>query len=119
MKETPASSIIEEYFNDVEEDTQAKAGKQVFSADDEDVDIKTELNDVEIYNITALKMYDKILEDYGIGSIFDKFYNNYFRLKISRNRQSRGEFVKISSSDKSEDIVEGIKTSAGLIGGNK
>jgi len=114
MKETPATSIIEEYFDDVEQDTQAKAGKQIFNATEEDVDIKTELNAQEIYYINAMKMYDELLQEYGIGSIFNKFYNTYFRLKISKDRKSRSEFVKVSSQDKSDGVMESIRTAGSV-----
>ena len=119
MKDTPATNIIEEYFDDVEQDSTLQASKQIFSADDDDVDIKTDLSISEIYYLNAMIMYDEVLNHYGIGEIFSSFYKPYFRLKISKDRQSRGEFVKISSQDKSEDVVNTIKSAGSIMGDKK
>lgn len=108
---------FEEYFNKLSDNESVKLGKEIFKADRDDVDIKTDLNSKEIYHINALKMIDKELEQFGIGSVFNSFYDDYFRLKISKDRKSRGEFVKVTSQDKSDNLLEGAKSFGSLFSG--
>lgn len=110
---------IEEYFARNEEDAQTKASRELFKGDDDDIDLRTELNGEEIYYINAMKMYDTVLNSHGLNSIFAKFYNTYFRLKVSKDRKSRGEFVSVTKADRSEEMTEGMKTAGTLFGGKK
>ena len=111
---------FEEYFEKSTENEAVKIGKEIFKATSDDVDIKTDLNSVEIYNINALKMIDKELELMGVGKVFNLFYDDYFRLKISKDRLSRGEFVKVTAQDKTDNLLEGAKSFGTLFsGGNK
>lgn len=114
---TSASPHIDEYFADVHEDAQEKAGRELFTADSENIDVRTELNGTEIYYINAMYMYDDVLRSYGLKDVFRDFYESYFRLKISKDRKSRGEYVSVSRSDRSEDIQEGMKTASSMFGG--
>lgn len=108
---------FDEYFDRVNESDGIRLGKEIFKATNEDVDIKTDLNTKEIYHINALKMIDKMLEDHGIGKVYNSFYDDYFRLKISKDRLSRGEFVKVTAQDKSENLLEGAKSFGSLFNG--
>ena len=40
-----------------------------------------------------------------------------FSLKISKDRLSRGEFVKVTAQDKSENLLEGAKSFGSLFNG--
>ena len=108
---------FEEYFERNSENESVKLGKEIFKASVDDVDIKTDLNSVEIYNINALKMIDKELELLGVGKVFNLFYDDYFRLKISKDRLSRGEFVKVTAQDKTDNLLEGAKSFGTLFNG--
>jgi len=108
---------FDEYFDKISEGEGIRLGKEIFKASVEDVDIKTDLNTKEIYHINALKMLDKALISYGVGSVYNIFYDDYFRLKISKDRLSRGEFVKVTAQDKSENLLEGAKSFGSLFSG--
>lgn len=107
---------FDEYFDKINEGEGVRLGKEIFKASNEDVDIKTDLNTTEIYHINALKMLDKMLESHGVGKVYNLFYDDYFRLKISKERLSRGEFVKVTAQDKSENLLEGAKSFGSLFG---
>lgn len=108
---------FEEYFDKIHEGEGVRLGKEIFKANQEDVDIKTDLNTKEIYHINALKMIDNMLVEHGVGNVYGLFYNDYFRLKISKDRLSRGEFVKVTAQDKSENLLEGAKSFGTLFNG--
>ena len=110
---------FDEYFDKINESSEIKLGKEIFKADKDDVDIKTDLNTKEIYHINAMKMLDKTFEDYGMKPVFNLFYDDYLRLKISKDRLSRGEFVKVTAQDKSENLLEGAKSFGSLFNGGQ
>jgi len=114
---------FEEYFDKMNQSDNERVAKELFKVEKENVDIKTDLNSTEIYHINSMKMLDQMFLQYGIGPVFNLFYDDYLRLKISKDRQSRGEFVKVSAQDKSENLLEGAKSFGTLFtggsGGNK
>lgn len=67
--------------------------------DKKDVEVKTELNDVEIVTIAKL---DFIAERYKIPAL-NEFTNKLMTLKISRNRKGRGEFIQGLHADERRD----------------
>lgn len=109
---------IEEYFSDLNESSEERAGRQLFKGG-EDTDLKTDLVKEEIGLINTMIMNDQILKKYGLKNVFGMYYKPYMRLKISHDRKSRSEFVKVSSQDRSEDMVEGMRTAGSLFGGSK
>jgi len=109
---------IQEYFEDIKESSEERASRQIFSAE-KDVDIKTDLDMQEIGFINNMKLNDDFLISKGLKPVFSYYYNHYLRLKISKDRQSRGEFVRINSSDKTDSLVDGMKTAGTLFGGAK
>lgn len=109
---------IEEYFQDHKESSEERASRQIFTAD-KNVDIKTELDMKEISYINTMQLNDDFLKSRGLNPVFSYFYNHYLRLKISKDRKSRGEFVKINSQDRSEEMVEGMRTAGSLFGAQK
>jgi len=58
-----------------------------------------------------------MLVEHGVGNVYGLFYNDYFRLKISKDRLSRGEFVKVTAQDKSDNLLEGAKSFGTLFNG--
>jgi len=86
---------IEEYFMDKGEDSRLLT-KQLFEADEKDVDIKTDLTDKQIVLINKLKFNNELLKKKGLNPVFDMFIYNYLRLLISKDRKSRGEFVNVN-----------------------
>lgn len=96
---------IEEYFASVEGSKQAMQSRELFNAEENNIDLKTELRDEEISLIATLKFNDLFLKSKGLSPLFMKYYNNYMRLKVSKDRKSREEFVKINKSDNKEDVL--------------
>lgn len=116
---TSTNNHIFEYLERNEMSQQEKASKEIFNADSENIDLRTHLDDFEISKISGMKMIDEILKSRGLSTQFNKFFDPYLRLKVSKDRLSRGEFVSINRVDSSQDMVEGMKTAGTILGGNR
>ena len=112
----PLINPVEEFLLDVEQDNKGRASKLIFEATPEDVDIKTDINHQEIVLLNKLDWNNQILKKYGLNPVFEKFINGYMRKKISLDRKSRGEFVKINQENKTDDLLDGMKLGTGLSG---
>ena len=111
-KELP--SHIDEYFTDTQLQEQNHY-KELFSADEQnDLDLKTEVTDEEIKALATLHFNDRFLKEIGVGKIFEGYTNKYLRLKISKDRKSRGEYVEINKKSREEINNEGIKNALGV-----
>ncbi len=84
---------IEDYFADRQENT--SNDEPLFTADDEDIDLKTEVKDAEIKHIATLKYNDLFLQEIGVKPVYSAYINKYLRLKVSKDRQSRKEAVEV------------------------
>jgi hypothetical protein len=101
------SDHIEEYFVRQGENKEVLTSKELFRADADNVDVKTELDDVEIKIINRMKFNNAYLKSKGLNTIYTDVINNYLRLKISRERKSRVEFVDMNrGQQKTEDILD-------------
>ena len=96
---------IEEYFAQVEGTSEAFHSRELFKADKDNVDIKTDLTKEEISIITSLIFNDNFLISKKLKPLFQKYYYPYMRLKISLDRKSRAEFVNINKSPSQEDVL--------------
>lgn len=108
---------IFEYLERNEMSSQEKASKEIFTGDEKSIDLKTHLDDFEISKISSMKLLDNVLKSRGLSSQFNKFYDHLLRLKVSKDRLSRSEFVSINKTDSSNDVMEGIKTAGSILGG--
>jgi hypothetical protein len=98
-------NAIREYFAKTEGSKEALHSGILFSATEGDIDLKTELTDQEIVLIDKIKMNELFLELCGIDNFLHKYLNNYMRLKVSRERKSRGEFVDVNRGENSEKVL--------------
>ena len=105
---------IEEYFSEKESSSEAINSREIFNATEENIDLKTDITDQEISLIATLKFNDDFLMSRGIKPVFSQYYNNYMRLKVSKDRKSRGEFVNINKRESQEDVVGMAGNLAGL-----
>lgn len=97
---------IEEYFAKEEGSNQAFNSRELFKADKENIDLKTHLTDEEITLINTLFFNDTILKDNGLKQIYSAFIHKYLRLKVSKDRLSRSEFVNTNKSgEQTEDTL--------------
>lgn len=110
---------IDEYFKNIEGSREAIQSRELFTADNDDIDLKTDLNNEEISHIAILKFNDSFLESKGIKPVFMNFFHDYMRLKVSKDRQSRGEFVKMNRKDDSEDVLSSASNLKNLMDSKK
>lgn len=96
---------IQEYFAKVEGTKEMFNSRELFRAEKENVDIKTDLTFKEISYINTLMFNNWVLKSAGLYPIYEIFLEKYMRLKISLDRKSRGEFVSINRGDKTEEAV--------------
>lgn len=98
---------IQEFFSK----TEKGKGNELFRVDKDNVDIKTELSEEELRMVNTLFVNDAFLIEAGIEPVFKIYYEKFMRLKISLDRKSRQEFVKINSEDRTDQFLE---TASGL-----
>lgn len=93
---------VEEYIRDSE----PTSFLDLFEANKENVDLRTDLIIDEIVIINKLKVFDLFIEQKLGFNLYDKFLENYLRLKISNDRLSRAEFVDINRKDRFEQNLK-------------
>jgi len=103
---------IEEYFKDRVSSEEFKKS-DLFNADDDDLDLKTDLTEKKIVLINTLYENDLFLIERGLKPVFKTYYEKQLRLLISKDRMSRKEFVEVEK-DKKEEIEEKFKGLMGL-----
>lgn len=91
---------IEEYFKD--RGSAELKRDELFEADDENIDIKTDLSEERISFINTLYENDLFLINRGLKPVFKTYYEKHLRLLISKERKSRGEFVEVNKAKKDE-----------------
>jgi len=99
------SDNIEEYFAKIEGTKEQFHSRELFKAGEEDIDLKTDLTNEEIGIITTLFFNDSFLKKKGLKPLFINYYYKFMRLKVSKDRKSRGEFVSINRSQSPDDLL--------------
>lgn len=115
----PLPDNIDEYFNKIEGTKEAFHSRQLFEAKREDVDIKTDLTWEEITLINTLLFNNRLLIAKGLNPFYTEYLYNYMRLKISLDRKSRGEFVMVNKTDKTDDMLKGMSDLSNITGVRK
>lgn len=91
--------MIEEQLGSIPLTEESHNPKELFDIDD--IEGKTELSGEQVMIVSRLKvMGDRLVEKYGIDSI-NKFIKNFLELQVSKDRQSRKEFVSAMQSEQS------------------
>src|SRR6056297_2190665 len=90
---------IEDYFAENEGTKESINSRELFSAENDNVD----LNKNAIPILAVLKFNDEFLKSRGLEPIFSQWVNPYMRLRISKERKSRGEFVSINKAGQDEN----------------
>jgi hypothetical protein len=98
------SNPIEEYFesNCDKEST----FQDLFEATPENVDLRTDATIQEIVILNKIKQNCLFLQDKIGSEIYQRFFNQYLRLKISKDRLSRVEFVDINRKERFEKDLQ-------------
>ncbi len=105
-------NIVEEYFKDMGHSQLKK--NELFDGNEEEIDIKTDLNEKKITLINTLHENDKFLQDRGLKPVFKSYYEKHMRLLISRDRKSRSEFVDVEKGRREENNELMNKLTQGL-----
>lgn len=100
---TQLDNPIDEYFVRQDGNADALVSKELFKANSESIDIKTELIQEEIMIFNNMFYNDFLLKQKGLKPVFQHMIHKYMRLKISLNRKSRGEFVDMNKKNHAED----------------
>ena len=83
----PIADVMEHY--DTDSDQALKSARTLLEADDDNIDLRTDLSDHEIKCLTKIMYLQTLVNIPNINMLPVKF----MRLKVSRNRKSRSEFV--------------------------
>ena len=114
------SNHIEEYFVQREASKEVMTSKELFKAEEDNVDIKTDLSFKEIMVFNRLIFNDSILKSKKLTPVFRKIFYPYFRLKISLDRKSRGEFVSVNQGmNTADDILAKMSNISNITGAKK
>ncbi|MFW6130622.1 MAG: hypothetical protein ACOC56_05495 [Atribacterota bacterium] len=98
---------IEDYFAENEGSKESINSRELFNAENENIDLKTDLDKQAIPILAVLKFNDEFLKSRGLRPVFSQWVNPYMRLRISKERKSRGEFVSINKAGQDEkDFLE-------------
>lgn len=90
---------IEEY---IKSNVGENAFRDLFEATDDNVDLRTELNENEVDCVNKIFISNLYLMSKLKDSIYGDFLINYMRLKVSFERGSRLEFVDINRRERFE-----------------
>jgi len=97
---------IEEYLLNNDENSNNLISKEIFEVDNlENLDFKTDLSDNDIKNISCMHYNDLFLKKIGFKPIFINYYIKFMKLRISKDRQSRSEFVNINKTSNEDETL--------------
>jgi hypothetical protein len=80
--------------------------QDLFEATPENVDLRTDATIQEIVILNKIKQNCFFLQDKIGFEIYQRFFNQYLRLKISKDRLSRAEFVDINRKERFEKDLQ-------------
>lgn len=113
---------IAEYFSNIETDSKLNVSKELFNANKENIDFKTELGLEEIFLLSVMEDVDIDFYTRGLRPVFSDFLMKFKSLRVSFERKGRNEFVNINRGDKDElnpERLSSLKNLFGTSGGGK
>lgn len=99
---------IQAYFTQLNTDAKMNASSEIFNSKDDQLDFRTEVSEQEIAKIVSMRRNDTELAEYGIKPVYKDIIRNFERLRISKERKSRSEFVNINKSDNTDQVLSRI-----------
>lgn len=102
---------IEEY---VKHNVGDNAFRDLFEATEDNVDLRTELNEDEVVLVNKIHINNLFLKSKLGIDVYKEFLVNYLRLKVSFNRGSRTEFVDVNRRDRFEQNLNRFSNFANL-----
>ena len=94
---------IEEYIHSTDEKI-SQTHKELFNSDSDKVKTRTELDQREIRLIMRLIEIDNELERMGFDRIYKGVTNTFMELQISKDRQSRKEYVEVNKKSQEDQL---------------
>lgn len=91
---------IKDLGEELNDNVTIKGMKELFNINEKTIDIKTELEDREIRQITRLLFISKEFKIIGLK----KYLEVFMRLRLSKTRQSRKEIVDMIKADLTNEI---------------
>lgn len=105
---TKLPNHIEEYFADTG-NKESESAQVLFKGRDDHIEQMTELNTVQIESANALLHNDQYLAEFGIQQIFTPYVKRFFKLQVSKERKSRGEYVQVHKAElEREQLLSGV-----------
>jgi predicted acetyltransferase len=104
IKRVNIQNPIEEYFkNNADKES---TFQDLFEATPENVDLRTDLTINEIIILNKIRQNCLFLGKKLDSDIYGDFFNSYLRLKVSKDRLSRAEFVDINRKERFEKDLQ-------------
>lgn len=113
------SSHIEEYFAKIEGTKESFVSRELFQAETDNIDLKTHLTDEEISLINTLLFNNSVLVSRGLKPIYSKWIEKFMRLKVSKDRLSRTEFVNSNRQMTPAEELNNISNLKNIISSKK
>lgn len=119
MKITPSSKkklgnpIEELYLNKNQDGQKVSISYELFNADEDNIDLRTEVNDKQIWALLTMKEDNRILQKHGLKPVYRRIIEKFSRLQVSRGRGGRKEFVEINKENLGESDVVGTMEKVG------
>lgn len=98
---------VEEYVK--EQRSESESAQVLFKGDEKHIEQMTELNTGQIESANALLHNDLYLSEFGIGTIFTPYVKRFFKLQVSKERKSRGEYVNVHKAELEQQRLEGLR----------
>ena len=116
-KEEPVfNNHVQEYFDG----QQGNKSSELFKLGEEkELDFKTDLSEKEIKIITTLYYSDLFLIEKHIRPVFEQYYSKYLRLRVSKDRLGRTEFVKMNSQQDTDEILSRLGNASSVLTARK
>lgn len=113
----PIKNPVEEYFK--EGLNSESTFQDLFEADKNNVDLRTDLSVQEIVIINKLFIDNEFLIEKLNLPLFDSFINHYLRLKVSKDRLSRAEFVDVNRRDRFRQNIQDFSNFSNIMEAKK
>lgn len=97
---------IKTYLAKTEGSKEALHSGILFNASEKDIDLKTDVDPQEIVEINILMANDRFLKQQKLQPVYEKYLYGLMRLKVSKDRLSRKEFVDVNRGDNAEKVLD-------------
>lgn len=104
-EDQPLPEHIREYVNVNPDSKEVQVGKELFKGD-KDIELRTDLSDDKLCLINSSKFNDILLKEHHLSEIYAPFTTDFMKLRVSKDRKSRTEFVDLNRNQNQADIID-------------